>query len=99
MTYVIFSVPNENKNKVKEVLRDDIISRQSITTRDAGALKIEKEVQFILIEGDEKALDRAKEMFKDLGTVEEGQAAEDIYSKFKEDEAEAAQGVGFIFGD
>lgn len=99
MTYVIITVPNENKNKIKEVLRDDIVSRQSITTRDASALKIEKEVQYVLIEGEESALDRAKELFKDLGTVEEGQAAEDIYSKFKADEEGAAVGVGFLFGD
>lgn len=99
MAYVVISVPNDKKNKIKEVLRDDLISRQSITTRDAGALKIEKEVQFVLIEGDETALERAKELFKELGTPEEGQMAEDIYSKFKKDEETAAAGVGFIFGD
>lgn len=99
MAYIIVSVPNENKNKIKEVLRDDLISRQSITQRDAGALKVEKQVQFVLIEGDDRALERAKELFKDLGTFEEGQAAEEIYSKFKEDEEGAAAGVGFIFGD
>jgi len=99
MTYIIVSVPNENKNKIKEILKDDLISRQSITTRDAGALKIEKDVQFVLIEGDEKILDRAKELFKEIGSLEEGQTAEEIYSKFKEDEAGAAAGVGFIFGD
>jgi hypothetical protein len=99
MTYVIFSVPNEHKNKIKEIIRDDIVSRQSITTRDAGAIKVEREVQFVLIEGDESALERAKELFKDISTVEEGTAAEEIYAKFKEDEAEAAASVGFIFGD
>ena len=99
MTYVIFSIPNENKNKIKEILKDDIISRQSITQRDAGALKIEKEVQIVLIEGDDTALDRAKELFKELGDVETGPTAEDIYSKFKKDEEGAAAGVGFIFGD
>jgi hypothetical protein len=99
MAYIIFCVPNENKNKVKEILRDDVVSRQSITTRDASALKIDKEVQYVLIEGDDSALDRAKELFKDVGTIEEGSSAENIYSKFKADEAEAAQSVGFIFGD
>lgn len=99
MTYVIFSVPNENKNKIKEILKDDLISRQSITQRDAGALTIEKEVQFVLIEGDDAALGRAKELFKELGDVETGTTAEDIYSKFKKDEEGAAAGVGFIFGD
>ncbi len=99
MAYVIFSVPNEHKNKSKEILKDDLISRQSISTRDASALQIEKNVQYVLIEGDEKALVRAKELFKDIGTVEEGSAAEDIYNKFKADEEGAAQGVGFIFGN
>jgi hypothetical protein len=99
MAYLIFSIPNENKNKIKDVLRDDIISRQSITTRDAGVLKIDKEAQLVLIEGEESALERAKDLFKDLGSIEEGQSAEDIYSKFKKDEEGAAASVGFIFGD
>lgn len=99
MAYIVISVPNENKNKIKQVLKDDIISRQSITTRDASVLKVEKEVQFVLIEGEDSALERAKELFKELGTLEEGQSAEDIYSKFKKDEEGAAAGVGFIFGD
>ena len=99
MTYIIISVPNENRNKIKEILRDDLVSRQSITQRDAGALKIEKEVQFVLIEGEDAALERAKDLFKEVGELEGGQVAEDIYSKFKKDEEGAAAGVGFIFGD
>ena len=99
MSYAIFSVDNEKRNKIKEVLSDDLVSRQSITTRDAKALKIEKEAQFILIEGTDEALDKAKELFQDLGDLIEGTDAEDIYKKFKEDEEGAAAGVGFIFGD
>ncbi len=99
MAYIIISIPNENKNKIKEILKDDLISRQSITTRDAGALKLDKEVQLVLIEGEDSALAHAKELFKEVGTVEEGQTAEDIYTKFKQDEEGAAAGVGFIFGD
>ena len=99
MTYVIISVPNENKNKIKEVLKDDIISRQSITTRDASVLKIEKEVQFVLIEGNESALERAKDLFKDIGSVEDSKTADEIYQMIKKDEEGAAAGVGFIFGD
>jgi hypothetical protein len=99
MSYAIFSVDNEKKNKIKDVLSDDLVSRQSITQRDAKALKIEKEVQIILIEGDEGALDKAKELFQDLGDLVEGSEAEEIYNKLKEDEEGAAAGVGFIFGD
>ncbi len=99
MTYLIFSVPMENKNKVNDILKDDLISRQSITIRDAKAFEIKKEVQFVLIEGEEKALQRAKELFKDVSSLEQGQDAEEIYNKFKADEAGAAESVGFIFGD
>jgi hypothetical protein len=99
MSYAIFSVDNEKRNKIKEVISDDLISRQSITTRDAKAIKIEKEVQFVLIEGDEKAIEKAKELFQDIGTQIESAEAEDIYAKLKEDEQGAAAGVGFIFGD
>ena len=99
MSYAIFSVENEKRNKIKEVISDDLISRQSITTRDAKAIKIEKEVQFVLIEGDEKAIEKAKELFQDIGTVIDSTEAEEIYNKLKEDEQGAAAGVGFIFGD
>ncbi len=99
MTYVIFSVDNEKKNKIKEILSDDTVSRQSITQRDAKALKIEKEAQIVLIEGEDSALDKAKELFQEVGDLIEGSEAEEIYNKLKEDEAGAAAGVGFIFGD
>ncbi len=99
MSYAIFSVDNEKKNKIKDVLSDDLVSRQSITQRDAKALKIEKEAQFVMIEGDDSALAKAKELFQELGTLIEGSEAEEIYNKLKEDEEGAAAGVGFIFGD
>jgi hypothetical protein len=99
MSYAIFSVDNEKRNKIKEIISDDLISRQSITTRDAKAIKIEKEVQFVLIEGDEQAIEKAKELFQEIGTVIDPAEAEDIYQKLKEDEQGAAAGVGFIFGD
>jgi hypothetical protein len=99
MSYAIFSVDNEKRNKIKEIISDDLISRQSITTRDAKAIKIEKEVQFVLIEGDDKAIEKAKELFQDIGTQIESAEAEEIYEKLKEDEQGAAAGVGFIFGD
>jgi len=99
MTYAIFSVDNEKKNKIKDILSDDLVSRQSITTRDAKALKIDKEVQFVLIEGDVKAIEKAKQLFQEVGRLEEGSLAEEVYNKLKEDEQGAAVGVGFIFGN
>lgn len=97
--YLLFSVELDKKNKIKEILTDDILSRQSITTRDASALNIKKNVQYILIEGSENALTHAKDLFKDIGTLEKSPERENIYKLLKAEEANVAVGVGFIFGD
>jgi hypothetical protein len=99
MAYTVISVPIENKSKVKVLLKDDFVSRQSITTRDASALNIKRNVHYIVIEGDMKAIERARELFRELGTVEPETEAEKIYTKIKEEEQSAALGVGFIFGE
>lgn len=95
MAYAIFSVKKENIGKIDEILKDDVVSRQSIVVRDADALGIEKDAQLILIEGDEKAIKRAEELFEGIGVKEKDK---NIYGKFKEEEKEVAEGVGFIFG-
>ncbi len=99
MAYVIFSVPEENQNKIRTILQDDVVSRQSITTRTAAALEIDKKVHYVLIEGQESALARAKELFEEIATLEEGDNSEEIYEKIKSEEKDVATGVGFLFGD
>jgi hypothetical protein len=99
MAYALFSVDIAQKHRVGEVLKDDVVSRQSITIRDASALKIDKKVQYILIEGDEEAITTAKRLFEDIGTLEEGAEAEEILAKIRAQDEGAAVGVGFIFGD
>ncbi len=95
MAYAIFSVKKEDIDKVDEILKDDVVSRQSIVVRNADALNIKKDVQFILIEGDQKAIKKAEELFKGIGKKEKSKK---IYEKFKEEENDVAEGVGFIFG-
>ena len=95
MAYAIFSVKKEDIDKVDEILKDDVVSRQSIVVRNADALNIKKDVQFILIEGDQKAIKKAEELFKGIGKKEKSKK---IYEKFKEEEKDVAEGVGFIFG-
>jgi len=95
MAYAIFSVKKENIDKTVEILKDDVVSRQSIVVRDADALNIKKDVQLILIEGDQEAINRAEELLKGIGIKEKDK---NIYEKFKEEEKDVAEGVGFIFG-
>jgi hypothetical protein len=97
--YAIFSVKKENVNKIREVLKDDLISRQSIVIRDANTLGINKDVRYVLIEGEKSALERASEIFKEkeIGTQVQEPESSEIYNKFKEEELNVADGVGTIF--
>jgi hypothetical protein len=99
MSYVIFSVEKSQVSKVNQILRDDMVSRQSIVLRDASALNIEKDVRYVLIEGTDEAIKKAEELFTDVGKKEDDEEAKNIYDKIKSEESDAAQGVGLIFGD
>ena len=99
MSYVIFSVEKSQVGKVNQILRDDLVSRQSIVLRDASALNIEKDVRYVLIEGTDEAIKKAEELFTDVGKKENDEEAKNIYSKIKSEESDVAEGVGLIFGD
>jgi hypothetical protein len=96
--YAIFKVPVENKGKVDQLLKDDLVSRQSITVRDAAALSMEGKETYVLIEGSEEALEKADELFEEVGEKLKGTDAETIYNNIKEKEAEAEGGMGLLFG-
>ena len=99
MSYAVFSVDKTQASKINKILKDDLISRQSISIRDASALTIDKDVRYVLIEGTDEALKKAEELFGDLGKKEDEEEAKNIYNKIKNEEGEVAHGVGFIFGD
>ena len=99
MIYAIFSVDKSQASKINKILKDDLISRQSIVIRDASALNIDKDVRYVLIEGTDEALKKAEELFKETGIKEDEEEAKNIYNKIKSEEGDVAQGVGLIFGD
>ncbi len=99
MNYAIFCVEKTEASKINKILRDDLISRQSISIRDANALNIEKDVRYVLIEGNEDALKKADELFSETGKKLGEKDAKTIYDMIKTEESDAATGVGFIFGD
>ncbi len=99
MHYAIFCVEKTQTSKINKILRDDLISRQSILVRDATALDIEKDVRYVLIEGTDDALKKAEELFTETGKKLEEGDAKTIYDKIKSEESDVASGVGFIFGD
>jgi len=99
MSYAVFSVDKSQASKINKILKDDLVSRQSISVRDASALNIEKDVRYVLIEGTDEAIKKAEELFKEAGKREDEGEAKNIYNKIKSEESDVAQGVGLIFGD
>jgi len=86
VTYIIFEVKSENVGKINSLAKDDLVSRQSILTRDASSLDMD--------EGLKRAKELAKELkFKKLGEKK----AKKVDEKIKEQEDSAASGMGMIF--
>lgn len=99
VTYVIFEVKPEDLGKINNVVKDDIVSRQSILTRDASSLGFDKEVSYLKIEGSNDGLKKAEELAKEQGFNKlKSKKAEEINKKIQEQEDSAADGMGMIFG-
>jgi hypothetical protein len=98
MTYVIFEVKKEETGNINTIIKDDQVSRQSITTRDANSLDIKGEATYLKIEGNEDVLKKAEEMAKELGIKKlKVKEAKEINEKIESQDDSAASGMGMIF--
>ena len=96
--FKVFSVPAEHKAKRDTVLKDDIVSRQSIAEREADALGFPGLGTLVLVEGDDKAVARAAELFKGIGDDLPAEKAAAVRKRIRDQEDDVAAGVGLIFG-
>ncbi|MEF8880070.1 MAG: hypothetical protein V5A64_06750, partial [Candidatus Thermoplasmatota archaeon] len=78
MGYVIFEVKTEDTSKIKKLSDDDLISRQSILTRDASSLGLEGDVSYLKVEGSEEGVKKAENIADELGfkKLDEDKASE-----------------------
>lgn len=98
MTYVIFEVKTEDAGKINTLIKDDLVSRQSILTRDANSLGVDEEVSYVKVEGSQQGLKRAEEIAEDLGFKKlDEKKSEELNKKIEEQENDAASGMGMIF--
>ena len=97
MAHVVIGVKREFVSKVQELLKDDLVSRQSITTREASALEMKSDLYLVIIEGNEKGVERAREVFKPVGEPLPEKEAKEVFDKVKAEEEKASMGVGMIF--
>ena len=98
MPYAIFELKKEDERIIEEIKKDELVSRQSIWTRDAKSLDREGNSIFLKIEGSEKAIKKAEEILVGKAKKLEGKEMEEVNIKFVEDEEKASEGMGFIFG-
>jgi len=97
MPYAIYAVKKEHVGKIDELLKDDLVSRQSIAVRDAKVLGVEKETRMVIVEGTQEAVAKADELFKTVAEKETPESAEKIMSAFRNIEDSVASGIGMIF--
>ena len=99
VTYVIFEVKTKDVGKINQMLKDDLVSRQSILTRDSSSLSIDKDVSYVKIEGSKEGLKKAEEIAKDMKFKKlNKKKSGEVNKKIEEQEDSAADGMGMIFG-
>ena len=98
MTFVIFEVKSEETGKINTLIKDDLVSRQSILTRDSSSLDMKGDVSFVKIEGSDEAIKKAEGIAKELGFKKlDKKKADGINKKIAAQEDSAASGIGMIF--
>lgn len=98
MAYVIFEVKSEDAGKINKLLKDDLVSRQSVLNRDSSSLDIKDDVSYLKVEGSKEGIKRAEELAKEYNFKKlDSKKAEKINKKIEEQEDSAASGMGMIF--
>ncbi|MEM4728649.1 MAG: hypothetical protein QXH42_02665 [Thermoplasmata archaeon] len=97
MERIVIGVRKEMAPRIGEVLKDDLVSRQSITTREAAVLGLKSELHLVFIEGTAAAIERARELFKELGEPLPEPEASEAFQKLRQEEERASVGMGMIF--
>jgi hypothetical protein len=97
MAWTLFSVPTGKRAELDAVLKDDLVSRQSHTVRDAGALGGPADATYVMVEGSAEAVRRAEELLAPVGTRLPAPDAERLHQRFKDEQDEASAGMGLFF--
>ena len=97
---IVLKIKKENLQKVKDLLlKDDTVSRGSVTFKESKSLGFKGNKYLCYISGMEEACNKAKELTKDSAEiVSKKEEEEEIIKKIKEEEESAMSGFGNIFG-
>jgi hypothetical protein len=95
--YRVFRLAPAEADRVNVLMADDVVSRQSVTVRDAKSLGLKGDDRYVVVEGIESALARAVELLKGIVPLKQKEA-EDVFRRFRSQDEQAASGMGLIFG-
>ncbi|MCD6403434.1 MAG: hypothetical protein J7K98_03835 [Candidatus Aenigmarchaeota archaeon] len=94
---ILYFIPQDKYQEARNrLLKDDAVSRASITFKEAKTLGVEKDGFFCYVSGTEEICRKAIEILEEFG--EKVEEEEEIIKKIKEEEDTAIQGFGGIFG-
>ncbi len=98
IVYRLFRVPKGRAREVERLLKDDLVSRQSIEVRTADSLGVEGEGTIVLVEGSDAGIAKAETLLKGVAAVLPAPEASKAYARFRSQGDDAASGMGLVFG-
>lgn len=100
MAMAVFKVEPSSAGKLAEITSDDVVSRQSIHTRDGSAIGMGGPHLYVRIQGSDPGVARAQQLFseKKAGEALAAKDAEKVSKAIDAEEDAAAEGMGMIFG-
>ncbi len=94
----LYFIPRPDFREIETAfLKDDTVSRQSLTFRTAANYGIKDDGMLIRVSGSEDGLEKAKEIIGGKGKPVEGAEKERILKQISEEEDAVSQGFGAIF--
>lgn len=94
---IVLQLETKELSRLKDILlKDDKVSRASITFKDGGI--IQKQGYFCLISGTEEQCKHAIAICKDFAKEADAKDRDNVIKKIKEEEQKASEGLGGIFG-
>lgn len=97
---ILFYLEKEKYSKASEtVLKNDLLSRQSINFREAASLGLKETGYYLELDCSEEACEEAKKLLKDLAKELAGKEKEKILEILAKQEESANAGFGSIFGE
>ena len=97
MAFQVYRIASKDRARLDAALGDDILSRQSLTIRDARHFDQPGDSVYLFVEGTETGILRADAVL--LEFAERAPNAAQLHQALKDEEDAAASSLGSILGD